>query len=926
LHSADTGFIAVVGDSGVGKSSLLGEVARNSRDGWITAPVTNLRSAPGQLHNSLIAQLTAILDVYLADRSAVDSALEFLSGAAKRLGAVGGKELARVVGTEILNLLKSRLGPEFGESIGNMIKDILQTGDESLRQRLASSSELGTVEIVLKFAEEIVELTGCNLRIVLDRAEKLSPGDKAILLDMAEMLPERVQVIVGLSTATAENQTFPAQLAGSGAEILEVLPLGIETIRAWLLDADVYTPSSEVFLRVTSGYPLFMMEAIDGAQAGLRIENIQTAVAFQELMKTSWNQLSVHAKTAARRLAAFNECPPDDFIVKMLQVDQNAWSAVRDELLHRRIFILDNENVAWFHDRRRDLLWRTIMNSSDRDEAASTAMASLDSRLHSLDYIPLWAAACLPELAKADPVRSKYVQIAKLNQASRDSMAVLFSLLELMEPNGENTGKFVQTPLLLKYAADVIGVGGDSVDALQELEDVGFAFTKSNESISITTALVPDKLTYAAILGRMTSEFGRWTIPSIASSLFQQHIQPLVSPFVAATYGIGSLSLTELAKAAQQAMEKTRGDSPKHAEASLAVTATLGSRPFFAGIAFETAGDRDDAVERLTASQVRIMEEPLTISSLHRLPTPRLRSQRIKNVFNLLGLLDTEEQAPLVGAHFYLASAQLRVDAFEAARKILTETELAAADLIEARSILVELSHAPSSIMEIRLSGNAARTDIIDVSKNNLKPFQDPLFAFKLARDGLILPGESIRGWSVMSHSEKSTKTHKPFTEIAEEVTKALDEFNNYQKVERIPLDQSYLESAITAHHQQCLADARTLLAAGIGDAKALSDASAVARHVVIYPSREPWGDSHGATCLQIRSATPSVTVTIAEEPPTRESALKFFGINADDEPNSAIFDRSQYAFASDLIANLLGYGSRDIRLVLPSNLEAPTS
>lgn len=189
LHVAEPGFIAVVGDSGVGKSSLLSEVARHSRDGWITAPVTNLRSAPGQLHSALITQLTAILDVHSADRSAVETTLEFLHRAAKRLGAVGGKELSRVVGAEILNLLKARLGPELGESIGRMTRDILQTGDESPKERLASPSELGTVKIVLSFAEEIVQFTGRDLRLVLDRVERLCPGDKAIALDMVEMHP-----------------------------------------------------------------------------------------------------------------------------------------------------------------------------------------------------------------------------------------------------------------------------------------------------------------------------------------------------------------------------------------------------------------------------------------------------------------------------------------------------------------------------------------------------------------------------------------------------------------------------------------------------------------------------------------------------------------------------------------------------------------
>lgn len=129
---------------------------------------------------------------------------------------------------------------------------------------------------------------------------------------------------MGLNTAGMEKRTFRAQLAGIGAQIVEVLHLNLDTIRSWLRDANVNAPSPEVFLRVTSGYPLFMVEAISGARAGLRIENIQTAFASQELMRTSWNQLCVHAKTAARKLAAFNESPPDDFI-RTVGVDPPRW-------------------------------------------------------------------------------------------------------------------------------------------------------------------------------------------------------------------------------------------------------------------------------------------------------------------------------------------------------------------------------------------------------------------------------------------------------------------------------------------------------------------------------------------------------------------------------------------------------------------------
>ncbi|UWX96903.1 ATP-binding protein [Arthrobacter zhaoxinii] len=918
LQSNGNGFIAVTGDSGIGKSALLGELVRTDRHGWITAPVANLRSAPGQLHNSLISQLTAVLDLYLADRTAVTTALQFISEAAKRLGSVGGKEISRVVGVEILNLLKSRLGPEFGESIGNMVGNILQAGDESLQQRLASSSELGTVEIVLKFAEEIIDLTGSGIRLVLDRAERLSPGDKAILLDMAEMLPGRVQVLIGLSTATVENRAFMTRLAETGAAIFEIYPLGLESTRQWMTDTEVSALSAEDLLRITSGYPLFLAEAINALRAGHEIHSVEPAIAFQELTKTSWNQLAIPAKIAARKLAVFGESPPDDFIASILGCDQNTWSAVRDDLLHYRIFITDNEGVAWFHDRRRDVLLHSIMNTQDRDDAVLAALESLDTELESLKHIPHWTAACLSELSATGPIQGKYAHIANVGASSRDGMAVLFALLELMEPQETNRSEFIETNLLLEYASNVVGVTGDSVDGLQELENLGFASTYSKQTISITTHLIADNLTYATILGRMTREFGRWIIPSIASSLFNGYLRPLVSPFQAAGFGMGTSSLTKMARDARQASEQPRGYTSGRSGAVLAVTARLGGRPFFAGIGFQNIQDRDAAAERLAASQVQIREERLIISSMHRLPVPRLRSRRVRDIFNLLGLLDSERATPLVGPHFHLASAQHRVDALEAVRTFLTDTEAAACDLLEPRSILVDQRHAPSSIMEIYVSGIEARAELVDISEEEVSPCDDPLFGYKLSRQGQLLQGERVRGWSHKGYLEDSMPKHEPFAEVAEEVTSSIMEFNKFQEVERIPLDAPSLESSINLYRHQCIEVAQTVLTTGLGDPQALSDATGISLYVSIYPSDIDLIEGYGATCIRFPSAEPSVTVNRTEHAPTREESRDWLTGAANGLSSVVAVTWSQHPFAEDLIAELLGYDVSDIRLVDP--------
>ncbi|MBT2587845.1 ATP-binding protein [Arthrobacter sp. ISL-95] len=901
--------IVVHGDSGIGKSTLLRHVAMNAAGRQVPINVANLQRAPGAIHHALIAQLASVLEVHVQSRPAIDDTLQLLKAAALRLGAVGGKELARVVAEELLNLLKAKLGPDFGEPIGKVITEILRSEDESLRGKLENASEIGTAEVVLAFAEEVTNITQTDMRLVLDRAERLTDADRSILLDLIELLPQKVQVIVGLSTSKQSDVQFLSDMILSGAEAVAVEALPVQVIQEWLNEAGLTRPSVDILRRVTAGYPFFLEQAISLVSAGQNVEDLSPGAAFQELMRLSWNTLSPLAKTVGRKLALFRDCPPDSFIVKLLDMDQLAWSAVRDELELTHIFIRDAAESSWFHDRRRDMIWKTLMVTSDRAEAASTALNRLSSWLESERDIPSWAIASMPDLlAQPSLLQNLPQSFVKVTELSTAGLAVLLGLLELTERSENPESAFVETATLLTYVSRLAEMESDPVGALEELQTAKFVYTHSEGSQSITTTTLPDVLTYIAILGRMTTDFGRWPVPRLASQLFNQYFSPLLKGFTLANFGLGSPALATVAGETQKAAEHKASLHDTLSMPSLALTADLEGRTFYLGAIFSAEEDRNDAIARLSEAAQALGRANITLNHVLSVPTRRLRSQRFKRLLRL-GKVDTLP-AESYNALTDIERAGVRLSVTELARGMMNDQERGGSGLERSRGILIDVESS-SSYLEVHLIGDSPRAAEINIRQAKLTPFKDPLFMFKLRGAGFVQASEQVESFHESLGSPANRQNRNPVEETVDDITKRLEKFNRLLSPVLISFDE--IEDRVRESRQEVIEDLKSLAIAGYCSVEHVSSVENEELRILISPADAPWNGGYHGILLRRPGNGDAITVNVL----TQSEAKVFNELEETESPRLEGWRQATYAFADDLVAELLGYKYGDVHILV---------
>ena len=177
------------------------------------------------------------------------------------------------------------------------------------------------------------------------------------------------------------------------------------------------------------------------------------------------------------------------------------------------------------------------------------------------------------------------------------------------------------------------------MDALEKLVEQGFAFTSTNNQSSVTTIRIPTNgLVYAAILGRMTQDFGQWVIPRAASVMFERHVRPNLGPFLVASYGIGPASVTTIAEKTANVYYSAGSTFIGRKPALLAIKGILGDRSFHAGIGFHDIEERDAAHQRLSRAETEIGGEQLQLSSLHGLPSRPVRSTGLTILLEVLDI------------------------------------------------------------------------------------------------------------------------------------------------------------------------------------------------------------------------------------------------------------------------------------------------
>jgi hypothetical protein len=238
---AEAPFTLLTGDSGVGKTRVL-EAASQDRPGWVCSTPRAFAASAGSVQQAVLEALAEVIVKLAADRTFVRQVGERLAGATTRFLNEGAKELGRVLAAELLEIVRGRLGPNFGKALQQYVTTLKEEIDDTVAARLAAAAHELTADVLASLAFEVVALSG-DRRIALffDTGERLSEEEGRLLIDLSERLPERCHVRVAFATygGPVSARVAELRLLASASFEIEVLSLDDAAVAAWLADSGV---------------------------------------------------------------------------------------------------------------------------------------------------------------------------------------------------------------------------------------------------------------------------------------------------------------------------------------------------------------------------------------------------------------------------------------------------------------------------------------------------------------------------------------------------------------------------------------------------------------------------------------------------------------------------------------------------------------
>ncbi len=126
----------LTGDSGVGKSDVLATAQTETLDAVAPDPCS-LPSSGGALQRLLLEGVAAALAADAAARGSGGELAVRLAEAAERVVELGGQGLVRLIGQEVLALVRGLIGENVGEGLVAYVAALKEPADERLAVRLA---------------------------------------------------------------------------------------------------------------------------------------------------------------------------------------------------------------------------------------------------------------------------------------------------------------------------------------------------------------------------------------------------------------------------------------------------------------------------------------------------------------------------------------------------------------------------------------------------------------------------------------------------------------------------------------------------------------------------------------------------------------------------------------------------------------------
>lgn len=203
--------------------------------------------------------------------------------AAERLARQRGQDLVRLIGQELLSVVRGRLGPEFGDATAEFVKSLKESVDQRLAVRLESALDRTAVELVIAMAAEVAEfLDDRGSVIAYDAGERLPDSDLRVLADVADALPSQLRLRIAFATYSTRHRTAIDQLRGLSSAIAEIQLTGIDqsAVAEWLEAEELTAELAQGVTRVTMGYPLHVSDLIAHLRDGGAVEDAPLQQAF----------------------------------------------------------------------------------------------------------------------------------------------------------------------------------------------------------------------------------------------------------------------------------------------------------------------------------------------------------------------------------------------------------------------------------------------------------------------------------------------------------------------------------------------------------------------------------------------------------------------------------------------------------------------
>ena len=824
---------------------------------------------------------------------------------------MGGQELVRVIGKEVLAVIRGRLGTDVGEAAAAYTAALRTSVDERLAVRLDTALDRSAVELVISLAKEVLGRLQQGAVLALDAGERLPEEDIRVLGDVAESLPDGLRLRIAISTYSAEHQATVDHLA-CGPHVAEIALTGISDsgVREWLVAEGLPGEVAAEAARVTGGYALHLGDLIAHLKAGGAVDDAPLHEVFARRTEEAWAQLPPEIARHARRLCVFADPLPQDRTLELLELDAAAWGDAKERLQRARIFSIEVNGAPWFHEQRRRYLSEIKLDDAERAAACTDAIAvlrSLTEETQRVDRLAEFAAI----MRHATSLLKGSASIRAVLELDVPQLALCASFVELIEPRMEF--RALDGSMVLRHARQVFDPGGDLVRALRELVLTPLAFIVENKHAALVAPVFNDLSIVLLIIGRSQGDLGRTPIPKAATAVYETEIRPRLGPHLASGYGIGP---TRMAGLGEHAVElRRRLSAPvfvggRDTGPNLLMRGNYAGRAFYAHVCFESVDACNDARERLDGLHADVFDQPFDLNDLIAHPVDPVPAGRfLRAAARLLG-----------------GQLRLENDGTGASRDLGTATTLARR--LAVRAAVLKIVRERSSMIERYATeldqpigflyfGEGDGTEIAEVIGGRedsrpapeafARPREDPFEIYRIEELGQLAPNERV---GLATHSlSRRPRSDDPALEALTDLAKRAVRFNATQRQLAVSADADDLTDRIQEALNTRLGDAQALYQSGLfGDG--IEQPVPLAYEVLLAPVPE---DAPGLFAERWWSGRVVTRATTRDRDEVDVQVLEGGLASLVDGLPDGEFVGCTQSSAANIIASLLGYQEGDL-------------